>query len=224
MSTKLKHWIRFHLLRLAQPVLEQISHYAFRIGNTEPEVTGEFYEFVRTVLKPGDIFVSREDGKPINVLIPGFWSHVALWAYDQKGRPKVIEAVGVGVRPQHLSQWILQKDHVLVLRDENYTDELGEEVAEEAVNTIGAPYDYDLLSGNKAWYCAEIGWFFWDKVKAIHGIVNRFVPRETFGVLTVSPQDFASAAKDGKFKVIALFGGEKDKNGNPVLVAPSYDA
>jgi uncharacterized protein YycO len=42
------------------------------------QVTGEDYERVKLLIKPGDVFVTRSMGHVTNWVIPGYWKHAAM--------------------------------------------------------------------------------------------------------------------------------------------------
>jgi uncharacterized protein YycO len=136
---------------------------------------------------PGDVLLSRECWHFTNYFIPGFWGHAALCCGDY-----IVEAVGSGVRAVERAEWILKKDYVLVLRPTFTID--GLLVSLRAESQLLKPYDYEFSSGVDAWYCSELVWY------CLGSPV--FEMRETFGVQTVTPQDFENAVKSGKFKVI----------------------
>jgi hypothetical protein len=187
-------WIRFQLVKVMYPVLKLVE----KLGKPEPKVTGEFYYQVEGLIKPGDILLSKEDLKLVNVLIPGFWSHAAIYVGDRI----VVEAVGRGVVKTPLCQWILGKDHVAVLRFKDATEDQSKAAAELSCTLVGQPYDYSFSSGNKAWYCAEVVWYAYDKSM---GGFKEFTLRETLGAQTVTPSDFFNASD--KVIELALFGG-----------------
>lgn len=186
--------LRFYLLKLLYPFMK----FAAKLGKPEPKVTAEFYYELVDKLEVGDILLSKEDLKLTNVLIPGFWSHAAIYAEKNY----VVEAIGSGVIKTPLVQWVLSKDHIMVLRMKNVSKELRERAGQFSLDHVGEGYDYEFSSGNQAWYCAELAYFVYDEVM---GDGCPFKLQETFGVPTVTPEDFAQA-KD-KMDLIACFDG-----------------
>lgn len=192
---KILSTIRFYTLKVAYPVLKL----AGQIGKPEPLVTAEFYYEVVDKIQPGDILLSKENYRLTNLFIPGFWSHAAI-AIDDK---YVMEAVGKGVVKTPLVKWILSKDHVMILRFKNVPSQIRAAAGIEAAKHEHEPYDYGFSSGNQAWYCAELVWYAYEQVMKPN---NPFELRETMGVKTVTPQDFAEATE--KLITVAVFGGE----------------
>lgn len=162
------------------------------------------YKFVKTFtyvdwdanLQDGDVLLSREKWHFTNIFIPGFWSHAAVFASGG-----VFEAVGEGVGEVDLFEWLYKKDYVMILRPTFLGDRA--RVAMFVLKQKGKPYDFKFSSGIKAWYCSELVY------KALSaGAFRRagsdvFTLRKTFGVSTVTPQDFENAAAKGKFTIIA---------------------
>jgi len=187
--------IRFYTLKAVYPVLKL----AGQIGKPEPKVTAEFYYEAVDKIQPGDVLLSKEDFRLTNLFIPGFWSHAAI-AIDNK---YVMEAVGKGVVKTPMVKWIMSKDHVLILRFKGIPSQIRAAAGLKAAEHEHEPYDYGFASGNAAWYCAELVWFAYEEVMKPN---NPFELRETMGVKTVTPQDFADATD--KLDVVAAFGGE----------------
>ena len=178
---------------------------AEKLGNPEPHVTAEFYYLCRTMLQPGDILISREDLKLTNVFIPGFWSHVAIYVGKAKFDETVVEAIGKGVVQTPFVQWVLQKDHVAVLRFKDAAFEEALTAAHFAILQEGKPYDYQIQPGTKAWYCAELAWGAYD-----HSMNGKcpLKPKKVLGVDAITPESFWDHAGDGNIlQIVALFEG-----------------
>jgi hypothetical protein len=183
---------------------------AAKLGKPEPQVSGEFYEYIRSVIKPGDVIVSRENFRSTNLLIPGFWCHVSICVLVD-GNPWIVEAVGKGVRKQTLAQFVLSKDHVMVIRKPDISDETKLLAAEKALEQIGKPYDYqvsiddDRKAPPKALYCAELAWWCLQDAAREKSEAFNFELRRTMGVMTITPNDFQGATDAGKFVLVGKF-------------------
>ena len=173
---------------------------ASKLGKPEAKVSAKFYRSVDRTILVGDVLLSRENWKLTNVMIPGFWSHAAIYAGIVDGIPMMVEAVGHGVGLVPLVKWIMTKDHVVHLKPK-FTNNLNELMAigEVAESIVGAKYDYDFKSGNKTFYCAEVVWYCYNIVLD----PSPFTFRKTLGVETVTPQDFYDARM--KFETMNLF-------------------
>lgn len=187
------------------PILKLAS----KIGNPEPHVTAEFYYLAQGLLKEGDILLSREDLKTINLFIPGFWSHVAIYAGEGKFKETVVEAIGKGVVQTPLVQWILQKDHIAILRFTDATLEHGLKAAKFALAQEGKPYDYQVSPGTQAWYCAELAWGAYKNAMGQCPLK----PNIVLGVPSITPQSYWDNTKPTNMlggnilQIVGLFDG-----------------
>lgn len=161
----------------------------------EPRVSAEFYYMMRDKLLPGDVLLSKENSHvATNLMVPGFWAHAAIYCGESKhSKETVVEAVGTGVEAVPLVKWALVKDHIAVLRFTGISKELGKAAAKVALEHVGEPYDYNFSGGNSAWYCAEIVWFAHYRTSMSSVMVRAMNLRKTFGVETVTPEDFYRA-------------------------------
>ena len=133
--------------------------------NYQPAITPEVLRDLRQKLRPGDILLVRADEKLTAALLPGFWSHAAIYlgnrqelercglhddfvmsrfqeAVTEPERAFVIEAVAprLGINPLEKS---LFGDHVLALRP-NLPLELIRAALREAFAHLGKPYDFEF--------------------------------------------------------------------------------
>jgi len=170
--------LRIWLTRLALPIIKAITH----LGKPEPECNYFDYQSIKQLSQPGDIIVCREDFRLSNILIKGFWSHVGIVVDNHH----VLEALPPKVRAIHLSQFVLSKDHVCLLRPRWRI-----EYKNIVHQYLGRLYDFEFLGDNEEWYCAEL---VFDYLR----VISRDFPlglRLVWGIETIIPEDFYLANK-----------------------------
>lgn len=177
---KVLAWFREILLRLAYPLLKWL-------GEIYPErsVTVDFVEATKKIIMPGDIFVTHEDMVLTNLLVPGFYTHAAIYI----GNGMVMEATGIGVHHVPIEKFLYEKDCVVVLRPKFAGVKQMLAACDVAEGLAGDPYDFAFTGDNRAFYCAELVWYCYDQVFQ----PSPFTMRETWGVMTVTPEDFLNA-------------------------------
>ncbi len=196
--------LRFFLLRVLRPFLAWSSgkHLLF----THKKITGKHYYQVLPLLKPGHIFLTKIYGELTSVIIPGHWSHLAIYCPQVIGNINefVVEAEGPGVIRTDLVSFLTSKDEFMVLEAYLVPYFVEERAAIIAHDQIGKPYDYSLKYQDpydkaEAFYCSGLGWWAYDTACAEFKVESPFVPREELGVPTISPDDVANS---GNFRVI----------------------
>ena len=140
---------------------------AYVVPNPVHVLTPEVLELLRPRLQPGDVLLCRAEGKLTAALMPGFWSHTAIYlgsraelellgvqghvhaAKHWEDSPLqrgplgcVIEGVAPQVRICRL-ETCLRADHVLVLRPTVPCEELAAAIG-EAFGHLGKPYDFEF--------------------------------------------------------------------------------
>lgn len=158
------------------------------------KISGKDYYEASGVIQPGDILLAETNGHLTTWLIPGFWTHAAIYCGKDPvtGHELVVEAVGAGVIKNDLVTFMLSKDAVAILRP-TFTDiETRGKAVALALKQAGKPYDYEFdfqASDNKAFYCAEL--VYWAYKETVPSWA--FELRSRFGQPTVTPQDFYDA-------------------------------
>jgi hypothetical protein len=159
---------------------------------------------VRRILKalePGDIFLSKHDGYPSNLLIPGFYNHIGIYI----GSDQIIHSIGEGVTRYDILKF-LRCDSVVQLRlvpDSlpNCTEDEAAELKMNACNIAEklyeerCAYDYDFIKGNNSYYCSEFvnqcyqG--MWDDLYEFPSLkwLPDFVVRKILKERLITPQD-----------------------------------
>lgn len=151
------------------------------------------YRKLRTVIRPGDIILSRTSGELSNFFIPGFFKHAAIYYGFDGLIPEIIESVKVGVRKADLLDFALKKDYLAVIRPHVCERGKRQAILAQAKNLIGAKYDFEFNLNNRSFYCAELIFhLFYDEKE-----------RQSYkDNATVMPQDFFDDKQ--KFKVVWL--------------------
>lgn len=166
-----------------------------------PAVDVAVLEAVRRTLEPGDLVLVRARGRLAAALVPGFWSHVAVFLGDPPafhdlapaglgalpgdGRwGYVVDALadrGVSVRP--LEQ-CLAADDVAVLRPRLSPGER-RDVLGAVLGHLGKPYDFEFDFGSaERIVCTELIYRCYDR----HGGIELPLVRR-FGRFTLTPDD-----------------------------------
>lgn len=114
-----------------------------------PKFSGIQYENLKGYLKPGDILVSVDRSKLSTLLIPGEWSHAAIWTGTH-----VMEALPGGVEKNLLYDFCRTADDIGVV---SYKDQAYAQVmATEAEKYLGLEYDAKFSMGPEQVYCSEL--------------------------------------------------------------------
>lgn len=179
------------ILNLITPFLKWSSgkHLPF----THKLITGLDYYQIEYLLQPGDIFLTRIRGELTTLIIPGFFSHAAIYCPEGAGDVNefVMEAEGPGVVRTDLVSFLLSKDYV-VIRRPRLTEDQRILAAQYATAQRGLPYDYNFkfsMSGQKAFYCSELVWWSYAQACALAKVECPFVPVDQLGVATITPDD-----------------------------------
>jgi len=103
---------------------------------------------LKYLIKPGDVGLHRDEGYLSNVAIPGFMKHA--WVHveplrDDGTAPKIVEAVGEGVR--HVNAIVpLKTDYAIIVRPKTikHRPEGVKVAVDKAMRIIGENYDVDF--------------------------------------------------------------------------------
>ena len=137
------------------------------VANPAHVLTEEVLAGLHPLLQPGDILLCRAEGKLSAAMLPGFWSHVAIYL----GSRAELEALQVHTQPHAAKHWdaipqhdgelgwviegvaprvricpleiSLHADHVAVLRPNVSAVELTAALG-EAFGHLGKPYDFEF--------------------------------------------------------------------------------
>jgi hypothetical protein len=179
-----------------------------RVPGGRPAMNDQTIGELAAQLRPGDILLTRFEAKVSSALLPGFWSHAAIYlgGADQllrfgvpaaagpvspvEAHGYVIEAVPQGVRIYPLAGCV-SVDHVAVLRPTMSAADL-DATLREAVGHLGKPYDFDFdFNVSSRIVCTELVY------RSYHGrcgLLFRLVKR--LGRWTLSADDLVRQALD----------------------------
>ena len=175
--------LRIRLLKALKPITIWIGQR--HMPYSHKLITGKHYFEIVDRLSPGVVFVTQKYGELTNILIPGKWTHAAIYVGDGW----VVEALGVGVTKTHIIDFLLSKDEVAVLSPKFGSEGQMAGAAKYALGKVGTPYDYEFKGDNQAFYCSELVWSSYDQVMQ----EMPFTIRKTWGVETVIPDDIYNA-------------------------------
>lgn len=174
------HWVRRVLLRASIPLQKWLQ----KIHRPEFKIHDQFYFDLKSKIRNGDVLLSREDWHLTNPMIPGYWKHAAIYTNGW-----VIEAIGEGVVKTSFERWCFSKDYIACYRPKFLDQVECSQAGILAAQQVGKPYDFEFAEGGKAFYCSEL--VYWAYSEINHAIP--FTLRESMGVRTVIPSDFANA-------------------------------
>ena len=121
-------------------------------GSSSYEIKGPHTRQVLNVLEPGDVLLRRYNHYLGSVLIPGYWSHAAIYVGDNK----VVHMLGGGITDEDILTF-LRCDNVMVIRCEDSTKVAA--AVKEAFNYLHKDIEYDYefnFNDIKAMSCTEL--------------------------------------------------------------------
>ena len=190
------------------------------VSNPVHVLTAEVLGRLRPLLRPGDILFCRAEGKLSAAMLPGFWSHVAIYL----GSRGDLAELDVHVHPHAAKRWeeipqhagplgcviegvaprvricsletSLHADHVVVLRPNVPREELTAALG-EAFGHLGKPYDFEFdFNVSSRIVCTELVYRCYHKRGPI-----RFPLVKRLGRFTLSGDDVVHLALDELAKV-----------------------
>lgn len=196
-------------------------------------------EHVRGALRPGDVLLTRSEDRITSAILPGFWTHAALFVGTREtlaasgildhpkvdrlsaifaridpGAGLVVEAVPRGCR-LHTLEYCLRADHVAVLRPNLEAAELSECIV-EAFSHVGKPYDFEFdFNVSTRIVCTELIY------RSLHGRGPiRFALTKRLGRFTLTADDMVeqllAQAETAPFSVVELLLQEGETEAQPV--------
>jgi len=198
-------------------------------------------------LQPGDVLLVRDDGRLTAAILPGFWTHAALFV----GTRCDLEVLGLKTHPYVVKHWhkipecagpmglviealapcvqlnplekCLRVDHLVVLRPTLPASDIASAIG-EAMGHLGKPYDFEFDFNNSSRVvCTELVY------RSYHnrGTMS-FLLTKRLGRFTLTGDDIIAQALDGMgesgeaksvlFQPVALV--LKRRDGRPHEVPP----
>lgn len=141
-------------------------------GNTSYKIKGSHIREILNILKPGDIILRRYDTYLSSLLIPGYWSHVALYV----GNGNIIHAVGEGVVEEDILVFT-RCDDICILRSDNITEaQCSVSKAKSELNKK-TKYDFDFdIKDKDKFYCSEFVAFCYNYPNCLKSKSNYLIP------------------------------------------------
>lgn len=153
------------------------------------KINAEQIRKIFLLIKPGDILLRRFDRYLGTRLIPGFFTHAALYVGDlNKDEPdRVVHALGEGVVKEDLLKF-LRCDEIAILRTNLVEDEI-KQVIEKGLSFVGKDYDFDFDFGNATKFsCTELVYTCFKDYKEKVNVK----PKKRLWKMTIVPDDFLS--------------------------------
>ena len=210
---------------LQKTVSRLISGKFTHIGH-KPQLPSEIADKVRTLLRPGDVFVNRKEHAITNYFLPGFWPHAAFYI----GRTDQLEQMGIADHPHGQPRWrrLLDCDGpcsgrvVEALKDGVRIRSLASPFAADAITVIrprlpaeviteaitralfhdGKPYDFDFdLTRSDRLVCTEVVY------RSFEGLAGvNFSLTDRAGRKTLAAEDLLKMAlTEQHFEVVAAY-------------------
>ena len=173
--------IRRCFLRAARPLSKLINKINIRIGL--PPLRGNLYHEALSVIRPGDIILTRTKWRPTNIIFPGKWTH-ALIAI---GEDELVEATLPVVRSIWLVDVWASASEVKIVRPVFLSDTERSEAASIAAAMIGTPYDLEFNDDPSELYCSEL---IYAAMAAAGGEAVPELRTMEFGELSIKPDAF----------------------------------
>jgi hypothetical protein len=149
-------------------------------GQPTDAMTSEMLADLRRRLQPGDVLLTRSDSRLTAAILPGFWTHAALFL----GGRFELEVLGLHSHPHVVRHWheipesagplglvieamfpcvqlnplekCLRVDHVVVLRSTLPASDIASAIG-EALGHLGKPYDFEFDFNNSSrMVCTEL--------------------------------------------------------------------
>lgn len=164
----------------------QVFKYPFFImfGHTAYGIKGIHQREILDVLKPGDVLLRRYNNYLSGLMIPGYFTHAALYVGDNQ----VIHLLGDGICKEDILTF-MRCDNIAVLRfkDQSIIEEVIKKAYEQLEKEIEYDFDFNTDSPDK-FYCTEFVDFCFDypvkpTIDHDHILPDDFFAHEKFDII-----------------------------------------
>lgn len=124
-------------------------------GDSHYKIKAQHIRQIIPVLKSGDILLRRDDHYLGSLIIPGYWSHVALYV----GNKNVIQMATTGIDIEDILSFLMYADNIQVLRLKEDDQELVNYAIDRAFKylSLDVEYDYDFsFNSDDEMSCTEL--------------------------------------------------------------------
>ena len=127
-------------------------------GPSSYQIKGPHMREILNILKPGDVLLRRYSHYVGSRMVPGFWSHAAVYV----GNNDVIHMLGKGAAKEDILTF-MRCDGIKILRFKEKP--IIEKAVEKANNFYekNTDYDYGFIQGDEQLYCSELIYVIFDK-------------------------------------------------------------
>jgi uncharacterized protein YycO len=144
---------------------------------TKYKLTGEDYNTISSIIKPGDILLRRTNRFIYKIFLPSFWNHAGICVSNNT----IIHAIGEGVVKEYIFDFA-KCDELMILRP---PPEMVDQAIEKAHSIIGKKYDFLFdFSDFENFSCTEVIMY------CYQGIINT---RSKFGKTICLGDDIANS-------------------------------
>lgn len=144
--------VMFHFFRMSGSVIAETKQPILAMRKSGKRVTPRVLAKAWSILRPGDILVTRHDEAMSNLFLPGFWPHAAFYIGSAEQRMQlgingsvpddvtIVEAKKDGVKFRSLSE-TLAVDAFVILRP-TLPEEKVKQAIRAAMSHVGKRYDF----------------------------------------------------------------------------------
>ncbi len=182
----------YAIQELGSRLVSNISTMPSHVPCIPDEVAREF----QSLLRDGDVFVTRKDNAVTNYFLPGYWPHAAMYV----GSDRVVESLKDGVH-ERLMDSPFGNDAVALIRPR--LDPIAIKSAIERAGThVGKPYDFDFdFTRADRLVCTEVVYRSYEGIGGLRFQLTRRAGRET-----LSAEDLLNLSLQGQaFEQVAVY-------------------